>query len=172
MNFKSFVLSTVILFLFTACGYKPSSTYVKKEINGKVFVDLNVNIEDPKNSVLIKDAMTELLVHRLDSKLTNKKELADTIILVKRNSVGLSTLQYDADGYIKLYKATANINVNYSNSEGKNSFNVSGTHDFSIEDGGTISDTKRYEAIKTAANKALDEVLSKVAILSFKQKQQ
>lgn len=119
MNLRSAILSILVLFLFTACGYKPSSTYAKKEIYGKVYVDLNVNIEDPKNSVLIKDSMTELLVHRLGSKLVNKKELADTIVVVKLNSVGLSTLQYDDLGYIKLYKATANINVDYKNSERK-----------------------------------------------------
>lgn len=170
MNLRSAILSILVLFLFTACGYKPSSTYAKKEIYGKVYVDLNVNIEDPKNSVLIKDSMTELLVHRLGSKLVNKKELADTIVVVKLNSVGLSTLQYDDLGYIKLYKATANINVDYKNSEGKNNFNVSGVYDFSIEDGTTISDSKRFTAVKAAANKALDEVISKLAVLSFRTK--
>lgn len=170
MNLRSAIVSILVLFLFTACGYKPSSTYAKKEIYGKVFIDLNVNIEDPKNSVLIKDSMTELLVHRLGSKLVNKKELADTIVVIKLNSVSLSTLQYDDSGYIKLYKATSNINVDYKNSEGKNNFNVSGVYDFSIEDGGTISDSKRYEAIKAASNKALDEVISKLAVLSFRTK--
>lgn len=170
MNFKSFIVSVLVLFLFTACGYKPSSVYAKKEIYGKVFVELNVNIEDPKNSVLIKDAMVELLVHRLGSKLVNKKELADTIVNVKLNSVGLSTLQYDDSGYIKLYKARANINVDYKNKENARKFNVSGTYDFSIEDGGTISDSKRFEAIKAASNKAMDEVISKIAVLSFKTK--
>ena len=169
MNFKSSIVAILVLFLFTACGYKPSSTYAKKEIYGNVFVDLNVNIEDPKNSVLIKDSMIELLVHRLGSKLVNKKELADTIVNIKLNSVGLSALQYDDSGYINLYKATANISVNYTNKEDKNSFNVSGVYEFSIEDE-TISDSKRYEAIKAAANKALDEVISKLAVLSFKVK--
>lgn len=48
MNLESAILSILVLFLFTACGYKPSSTYAKKEIYGKVYVDLNVNIEIPK----------------------------------------------------------------------------------------------------------------------------
>lgn len=170
MTFKSFIAATLVLLLFTACGYKPTSTYAKKEIYGNVYVDLSVNIEDPKNSVLIKDSMVELLVHRLGSKLVDKKELADTLVVVKLNSVSLGTLQYDDLGYIKLYKATANINVDYKNKDYKNNFNVSGSYDFSIEDGGTISDAKRFEAVKAASNKALDEVISKIAILSFKAK--
>lgn len=170
MNFKSFIVSFLVLVLFTACGYKPSSVYTKKEIYGKVYVDLNVNIEDPKNAVLIKDSMIELLVHRLGSKIVNKKELADTVINLKLNSVSLSTLQYDSSGYIKLYKAKASINVDYKNASSSNKFNVSGIYDFSIEDGGTISDSKRFEAIKAASNKALDEVISKIAVQSFKTK--
>jgi hypothetical protein len=167
MKLKSIVLAVLIGVIFTACGYKPASTYAKKEINGKVFVNLNVNIEDPKNSVIIKDAMTELLVHKLDSKLVAKKELADTIVNVTLDSTSFSALQYDTDGYVKLYKATSSIIVNYKNKEQSRNFKVSGTHDFSIDSGGTISDTKRFEAIKIAATKALDEVISKIAILSF-----
>ncbi|WP_428026395.1 LPS assembly lipoprotein LptE [Arcobacter sp.] len=169
MKLKSIVLAFLIGFLFTACGYKPGSYYAKKEINGNVFVDLRVNIEDPKNSVLIKDAMNELLVHKLDAKLVNKKELADTIAIVTLNSTSFTTLQYDADGYSKLYKATSSVNVHYTNEKQKiyRNFNVSGTYDFSIDNGGTISDAKRFEAIKIASTKALDEVISKIAVLSF-----
>ena len=170
MKLKSIVLVFFIGLVFVACGYKPGSTYAKKEINGKVFVDLKVNIEDPKNSVLIKDAMNELLVHKLDRKLVSKKELADTIVIVTLNSTGFSALQYDTDGYVKLYKANSSINVNYENKnqELSRNFSVSGTHDFAIDSGGTISDAKRFEAIKIASTKAMDEVISKIAILSFK----
>jgi hypothetical protein len=167
MKLKSIVLAVLIGLIFTACGYKPGSTYAKKEIKGKVFVDLRVNIEDPKNSVLIKDAMNELLVHKLDAKLVNKKELADTVVIVTLNSTSFGALQYDNDGYVKLYKATSSVSVNYSNDEISRSFSVSGTYDFSIDSGGTISDAKRFEAIKVASTKALDEVISKIAIMSF-----
>ncbi len=163
------VLCCAPLLILTGCGYKPTVHYAKKEITGSVYVDLDVNIEDPKNSVLVKDAMNELLVHKLGSKLVYNKKHADTVMFVKLNSVSLSELSYNEDGYIKLYKATTSINVRYINSLKKtSSFSVSGTYDFSIDDGGTISDTKRFEAIKNAANKALDEVLSKIAIQTFK----
>jgi hypothetical protein len=170
MRLKSIVLAVLIGLVFVACGYKPGSYYAKKEIQGNVFVDLKVNIEDPKNSVLIKDAMNELLVHKLDAKLVNKKELADTIVVLRLNSTSFATLQYDSDGYSKLYKATSSISVQYNNIKQKlrRNFSVSGTYDFSIDSGGTISDSKRFEAIKAASSKALDEVISKIAILSFK----
>lgn len=162
------LFSFILAFVLSGCGYKPSSVYAKKEINGNVFVDLFIDYKDPKNAVLIKDAMNEILVHRLGSNLVYDKSLADTIIDLKLGSVSMSEIQYDTQGYVKLYKATVSIAVGYKNKEKSNKFSVSGTYDFSIDGGGTITDTKRFEAIKNASSKALEEVLSKIAVASFK----
>lgn len=158
------------LFILTGCGYKPSSYYVKKELSGKIFVDLKVSLQDPRNSVIIKDIMNKLIVNRLDSQIVNSKELADTVLKLKLNSVSMQELQYDSLGYNKLYKAVVSILVEYKNkSTKKNSFKVSSDYDFSIDNGTTITDTKRYEAIKVAAKRALDDVISKLAVSSFKE---
>ncbi len=50
------------------------------------------------------------------------------------------------------------------------SFNVTGDYDFSIDDGTTITDTKRFEAIRNAASEALEEVISKIAVNSLQKK--
>lgn len=165
-----FVLLLMTAFVLTGCGYKPSSYYAKQEIGERVYVDLKVNIEDPKNSVLIKDALNELLVNKLDSKLVFKESQADTIMFIELNSVSLSELSYGEDGYAKLYKAIVNISVEYkSQNQSTRNLTVSGRYDFSIDDGSsTISETKRFEAIKNASSKALDELISKVAIQTFR----
>ena len=85
MRIKLIVTLVLALLFFSACGYKPSSSYAKQEINGTVFVDLEVNIEDPKNSVLIKDALTEQLVYKLGSKLVN-----NTTVDITSNGVGMA----------------------------------------------------------------------------------
>jgi len=139
----------------------------KKEIKENVYVDLYVNVEDPKNSVLIKDAMNKILITRLGSKLVKNKINAQTIINVKLNSVSMKELQYDEDGYTKLYRAVVSVNVKIINLNNVKSFNVSGNYDFSVDDEGSINETKRFEAIKNASAKALEQVLSKLAILSF-----
>ncbi len=157
-----------LIFTITACGYKPSSHYAKEQLNGKIFVNLLIDLEDPRNAVLIKDAMNELIVHRLDSEIVYDRKLADTIMNVKLNSVRMVVLQDDEQGYNKLYKAVVNILVDYDNKSGKRSFNVSGDYDFSIDNGTTITDTKRFEAIKNAASEALEEIISKLAVSSFK----
>ncbi len=162
------ILPLLIALFFLGCGYKPSSHYVKEQISGNIFVDLYVDLKDPKNTVLIKDAMNEILVHRLNAKLVDNKKDADTIISLKLGSVSLIESSYDNEGYTKLYKAIVNIVVAYDNKKVKNSFSVSGTHDFSLDNSDTITDTKRFEAIKIAASKALEEVISKIAVNSFR----
>lgn len=166
-----FVIFTFSLaFFIVACGYKPSSYYAKKEMEGNVFVKLNVSLEDPKNSVLVKDAITKLLIQKLDSKLVDDLSNADVIMNVSINSVRMQTLQYDTSGYNKLYRALIVLKIDYFRKDDgiKKSFAVDGEYDFSIDDGTTITETKRFEAISNAANKALDEVLSKIAVSSFR----
>ncbi len=157
-----------LFFVLTACGYKPSTHYAKEELKGKIFVNLLIDLEDPRNAVLIKDAMNEIIVHRLNSKIVYDRKLADTVMDLKLNSVSMSVLQDDDQGYNKLYKAKVNVEVKYNNKEVIKSFNVSGDYDFSIDAGTTISDTRRFEAIRSAASEALEEVISKIAVNSFK----
>jgi hypothetical protein len=83
----------------------------------------------------------------------------------------MRTLQYDIDGYNKLYKAVVDILVSYTKKDTNKTkkFIVTGEHNFSVDDGSTITDTKRFDAIKNASEDALDEVLSKIAVSSFRQ---
>lgn len=172
MKFKHLLLSFFMILFFTSCGYKPSSYYVKKEIGEKVFVNLLIDLKDPRNAVLIKDAMNEILVHRLGSKLVYDRDLADTVMDIKLSSVKLQVLQNDESGYNKLYKAVVTIAVDYKNKfkNNKESFKVQGDYDFSIDSGTTITDTRRFEAIKNAASEALEDVISTIAVKSFKTK--
>jgi len=167
-----FVLFTLSFCFFTlsGCGYKPTINYAKKELAGKVFVKLFIDLKDPRNAVLIKDAMNQVLIHKLDSKLVYDEALADTIMHLKIKSVSMTTLQYDSSGYNNLYRAKVSINVKYNKKaeEISKEFTVSGENDFSLDSSTTITDTKRFEAIKSASDDALDEVLSRIAVSSFK----
>lgn len=165
---KKVLVSLVFLLLFVGCGYKPASYYAKEKVKGNVFVDMYISIEDPKNSVIIKDAMSEILVSRFGAKLVYDKKLADTKLFLRLNSVSMQVLQYDAQGYEKLYRATVNIKVEYASSEDKGNVTVSGTYDFAVDGQNEISEAKRFEAIKNASSKALEEVISKLAIETFR----
>ena len=166
-----FVLFTFIVsFSFFGCGYKPSTQYAKEEIKGKVFVKVSMNLEDPKNSVLVRDAINQLLIQKLDTQLVNDESLADTVMNIAINSVSMQTLQYDKTGSNKLYTALVSINVSYlkKSDNKRKSFIIDGEDNFSVENGTSINDTERFKAIKSASNKALDEILSKIAVSSYK----
>ena len=156
------------ILLFTACGYKPSINYAKNEIQGNVFVDFSIDLQDPRNSVLIKDAMNEILIHNFGTKLVFDKKEAQTILNIRMKSISMEELQYDEYGFNKLYKAKVVISVMYKNQKKIRSFDVRGDYDFAIDTNSTITDTKRFEAIKNASSKALLEMISKIAVESFK----
>ena len=169
-NLLFFVFTISLAFFINACGYKPSTYYAKKEMEGNVFVKLNVSLEDPKNSVLVKDAVNKILIQKLDSKIVSDEKDADVIMNLGIDSVSINTLQYDKEGYNKLYKAEVVIKVEYFRKDDgiKKSFTVDGEYDFSIDIGTTLTDSNRFDAISNASTKAVDEILSKIAVASFK----
>ena len=165
-----FVFTISIAFFINACGYKPSTYYAKKEMEGNVYVKLDVSLVDPRNSVLVKDAVTKILIQKLDSNLVDKEKDADVVMNLGISSVNLSALQYDAKGYNKLYKAEVFIKVDYYRKENgiKKSFTVDGEYDFAVDIGGTITDANRYDAITKASDQAVSEIVSRIAVQSFK----
>ena len=70
------LLLVSILFL-ASCGYRPSAYYAKQELGKDLFVRLDVTPSDPKNSVLVKDAINQLLIQKLDTQLVNDESLAE-----------------------------------------------------------------------------------------------
>ncbi|MFX4282880.1 hypothetical protein ACOL3J_11515, partial [Aliarcobacter butzleri] len=68
------IFSVSLAFLFVACGYKTSTYYAKKEMEGNVYVNLDVSLVDPRNSVLVKDAVAKILIQRLDSNLADREK--------------------------------------------------------------------------------------------------
>ena len=174
MNILKKVLFVLFLFIipfsFFGCSYKPSSQYAKEEIQGNVYLKVTIDLEDPQNSVLIKDSVKKTLIQKLNVDMVDKESLADTIMDVNVNSVGMQALQYDEFGYNKLYRAVVAINFTYytKGESKKKSFSVEGEHNFSVDNGTAINSTQRYEAIRKASDKALEEVLSKIAVASYK----
>ena len=166
-----FVLFTFsISFSILGCGYAPSSYYAKQQMEGNVFVKLNVSLEDPKNAVLVKDAVNKILIQKLDSRMVEDPKNANVIMNLSINSVSITTLQYDRRGNNKLYNATVYIKVDYFRKEDgiRKTFIVEGEQDFSIDIGTTITESNRFDAITNASDKAINEILSRIAVASFK----
>jgi len=161
-------LAVLIIFIFSSCGYKPTSVYTKEVLGEKIYAEVTISLEDPENSVLIKDAVNEAVVSQLRSKIVSEDK-ADSRFYITLSSVSFVPIQYDKNGYVISYKTYVDIKTKYINKDGKiRDIYTKGDFDFPIESSSLISDTKRFEAIKFASQKALDEVRSIISIERIK----
>lgn len=161
---KQLFLGLVVLLWLGGCGYKPSSYYAKEALGDTIYTEVSISRQDPRNSVLINDAINEAIVSRFGAKLSTK-ERADTILKVRIDSLSFSPTIYDKYGYVNAYKTSVVLSFTYEAKDKKvEKLTASGEYDFFIATNSIISDTNRYEAIKAASSEALDEFISKIAI--------
>jgi len=165
---KSFLYLFLTVFIFIGCGYKPASSYAKTAIEGDVYVDLKIDINNSQNSVLVKDAMNEMILNQFSASLTNNKEEADTYVLVSLSGVSHRSISSDDDGYTKSYRTTVSINVSYNKvNEEIKSLSVSDYYDYTVDSDSIITDQKKKVAVKIASTKALSNIFSKIAVQSM-----
>jgi hypothetical protein len=155
----------VIVLFLSSCGYKPTYNYTKDILGDRIYVDVDISLNDPQNSVLITDSLNEAVISKFRSILTHNQNQADSKLLVKLNSISFTPIQYDSSGYVIAYKSIVGLRINFTDKFDKlYTIHSTGNYDFSIEANSIISDNKRFEAIKFAALKAMDEFISKISI--------
>ena len=167
---KLYTIYFSIFILFIGCGYKPTTHYASNEIVGKVFVDSKINIKSSENSIIIKDAMNNMVINRFNGTLVNKASEADTIVIVTLSSASNSAISTDNEGYVKAYRMTVSINIQYkktASTEGYKSISVSNYYDYSVDADSVVTDRKKEEAKKLASINALSDIFSKIAVKSF-----
>jgi hypothetical protein len=161
---KKVFLFLIVLIFINACGYRPSAQYAREVLGERLHVEVIIDRQNPKNSVLIKDAVNEAVITRFGAKLSTK-ELADTQLIVSLGTISFTPILYDTNGYVISYKATVSLSIKYTtkNNETDN-FSTSGEFDFPIEANSVISDSKRFDAIRLASIDALNEFTSKISL--------
>lgn len=161
---KQLFLGLLAVAFISGCGYKPSSYYAKQALGSKMYAEVTISRQDPRNSVLIKDAVNEAIVSRFGGKLVSREQ-ADTVLHVKIQSISFSPTVYDTYGYVIAYKTTVVLAMEYENEAKKvEKLTATGEYDFSITANSVISDNSRFDAIRYASSDALDEFVSKIAI--------
>lgn len=161
------VLAFFLTLILLGCGYKPSSIYAKKALGEKIYADIKIDLREPENTILIKDAINEAIVSRFKGKISNSAE-ASSKIFVNLKDLEFEPIQYDKNGYIARYRTVVKLQIDYIlHDEQKKKIVVDGYYDFLIEPDSIVSDTKRFEAIKNASLKAIDKFISKVSIIGY-----
>lgn len=161
LTYRKIIISFFVLSLLAGCGYMPASKQARKSVGDKLFVEVVVSLEDPENAVLIKDAARKAVITRFHSSLVPQK-MAKTTLLVSLRSVRFSPLQYDANGYVIVYRANIDINVERRSESASKRYKAQGTYDFAIEANAIITDSQRFDAIRQASLKALDSFVAQV----------
>lgn len=166
---KSIISICLILGIFFGCGYKPSSYYARDAISGDVYVKLNIDIENSENSIYIKDAINKMIIDQFKTPLTDDKTKAETFVSITLNNVSHSVMSTDNDGYAKSYRTHITILLTYQKRDQKiNTIKVSDYYDYSVDEDSVITDEKRSVAVKEAAQKALSDIFSKIAIQNMR----
>ncbi len=157
-----------VVLLLVGCGYKPTSLYTKKLLGENIYVKVETSLEDPENSVLIRDAVNEAVIYKFDGRVSSVKE-ASGELYVRLLSVAFKPIEYDTNGYVIGYKTKVTLQTRYQDKEGKKrAFQTHGDYDFNIASNSVISDNKRFNAIKEASQKALDALISRLSVQGVK----
>lgn len=83
-----------------------------------IYAEVTISRQDPRNSVLIKDAVNEAVVSRFGAKLVSK-EKADTVLKISIGSISFSPIVYDKYGYVISYKTTVVLAMQYEDENKK-----------------------------------------------------
>jgi hypothetical protein len=148
--------------LFSGCGYAPASYYAKNILGESVSTEVVISMEDPQNTVIIKDAVDLAVITKFRTALVSKK-LSQTHLKISIASVLFTPLRYDTNGYVITYRTTVVMNINRIVDEKTYSYSTHGMYDFSIEPNAIISDQARFEAIRQSAQKGIDAFVAQVA---------
>lgn len=163
---KNFVL--FLAFFVTACGYVPTSKLASTLFDEKIYVNVELNLQDPGNSVFVADTLREMVSSKLGKRLASKQE-ANDVINVRMNNLEFIPLIYDKNGYVVKYKARLNLNFNVVFKDGTSqSFSTRGSYNFDISPNSVISDKIRTNAIRNASSEAFDEFISVIAVKGHK----
>jgi len=150
------------LLMLGGCGYRPTSHVVKPVMQESISTHVVISMEDPDNTVLLKDALNEAVVNRFRTRLTDRKH-AVTHLLIALRSTEFIPVRYDTNGYIIAYRAIVTLDIERTSGESVRRYHARGTHLFTIEPNAIISDIVRYEAIQYGSEKALDSFVAQVA---------
>lgn len=154
--------AALLLLLLSGCGYKPSAHYAKEVMHEKVSTQVIIALQDPENSVAIKDALDTAVITRFKSSLTHRSK-AQTHLQIMLKNITFSALQYDLHGYVISYRTRITLQIERISGDTTKIYIAKGTYDFTIEPNAIISDQVRYEAINKSAQKAIDSFVAQVA---------
>lgn len=159
---KYWILNLIALVLLSGCGYQPASHYAKNILGDSVSTEVIISMEDPQNTVIIKDAVDTAVITKFRTALLPKNS-AQTHLKIAILSVTFTPLRYDTNGYIITYRTTVVMHIDRISGKKTKGYTTQGMYDFAIEPNAIITDQARFVAISQGAQKGIDAFIAQVA---------
>lgn len=155
-------LVTLSVLVLTACGYKPSSHYIKNIFTDAVYVEVEVDVIEPENAPFIKDEMNRLVYNRFHGNVVPKAQATSEILINYRGS-RYTPLAYE-DGYVTRYRVDIRVQFTMKTKTGEIlTKRIRSRVESDIQASSLTSSALRVEAIRKGLEKALDEFLAYVS---------
>lgn len=162
LAFIKVILQVFLLLCVLGCGYKPMAYYANKALGEKIYVQLVVNLENPEESVRIKDMVNEAIRSRFHSSTTNKNE-ADSTLEVNIKSVRDTIIGTNAQGIATFYRVFVDIVFQFEHNGKTHRFANPGYYDYAASlSNPTITYNNRSAAILEAARQSTDRFVSQI----------
>lgn len=159
---KHWILNLTALIFFAGCGYQPASYFAKSIMGESISTEVVISMEDPQNTVIIKDAVDTAVITKFRTALV-PKNVAQTHLKIAIASVTFTPLRYDTNGYVITYRTTVVMHIDRITKEKTVPYSSRGMYDFAIEPNAIITDQARFEAIRQGAQKGIDAFVAQVA---------
>lgn len=166
MNFFSTISAFLLLSLFlvalSGCGYKSSAKFSREVMGEKISTSVIISAVDPQNTVVIKDAVDRAIIEVFQASLVSKSE-SQTHLVLKMGVPAYAPIVYDENGYVIGYRMSVTLNIIKHTNGASKSYNTRGFHDFSVAPNAIVTDQDRFEAISSAAQRAIKSFVAQVS---------
>ena len=146
-NLKTLLSLSFALVILGGCGYKPSAKFARDIVGEKVSTNVIISLEDPQNTVLIKDAVDKAVIEVFQASLVDRT-VSDSHLVIKLISPAYSPIVYDENGFVTGYRMSVTLNIIRHAKDESKSYNTKGYYDFSVAPNAIVTDQERFEAIE------------------------
>ena len=149
----------IILFYLISCSYTPIAKYKQNIIKNKIYTEIDISISEPKNSVLLKDALNDIMFRYFNNS-TLEQNSTFNFIKVTYKSINFRPTSYDKNGYTLSYRAEIELNFKSTINNDKIEKDINGNYDFFISSDQLLSNDIKYKAIKYSSEDALNKFIN------------
>ncbi|RDU61562.1 LPS assembly lipoprotein LptE [Helicobacter sp. MIT 14-3879] len=156
------VIVFCVLICFMGCGYRPMAYYANKALGDKVYVRLQLNLENTEESVQIKDIINEAIASRFHSQLTNEND-CDTVLEVQVQNIQDNVIATNSQGFATFYRIYIDIKFHFNRDGRDFVFFNQGYYDYASSlINPIVTYNNRSSAILEASKQSIDKFISQV----------